>query len=212
MDEKFNEILEQVGEELEEEEEESLERINETFNHIENIIRFLDGKIITDLSYVTNSRGNLQVIAQYFREPGILIYENKERRDLENSRSKAKREFNEQENIPEDKLERYYGKEMYLTREGDIWVFTKDEIMSSGDPTKQKITLVRSQETSIEEVMQDYPDFEEKFYGCFKKVVIDAIEKNPKKRGIFQKIIDYINRLESGENNAEIEDDEEDDD
>lgn len=208
MNDKFNEILEQVGEELEEDEEESLERINKTFSHIENIIRFLDGKIITDLSYVTNSRGNLQIVAQYFREPGILIYENKERRDLETSHSNAKREFNEQENIPGDKLERFYGKEMYLTREGEIWVFTKDEIVSSGDPSKQKITLVRSQETSIEDVMQDYPDFEEKFYGCFKKVVIDAIEKNPKKRGIFQKIIDYINRVESGMNLEDSEKDE----
>ena len=197
MDEEFNDLLEQVGEELEEDEEQSLERINETFNHIENIIRFLDGKIITDLSYVTNSRGNLQVVAQYFRDPGILIYENKEPRELEDSRHlKAKNEFTEQENIPEDKIERLYGNEIYLTRDGEIWVFTKDEIISPRVPEKQKVALVRSQETSIEEVMQDYLDFEEKFYGCFKKVVINAIEKNPKKRGIFQKIIDYINQIE----------------
>ena len=209
MNGKFNEILEQVGEDLEEEEERSLECIQETFSNIENIIRFLDGKIITDLSYVTSSRGNLQVVAQYFHDPGILVYENKEPRKLENHGKKPSEDFTEQDNIPDDKLGRLYGEEIYFTREGEIWVFTKDEITSPTDPTKQKITLIRSEEKSIEEVMQDYPDFEEKFYGCFKKVVIDAIEKNPKKRGIFQKIIDYINRLESGTN---LEDDDEEDD
>jgi hypothetical protein len=207
MKEKFNELLEQVGEELEEDEEQSLECIQETLENIQNIIRFLDGKIITSLSYVTNSRGNLQVIAEYFREPGILIYENKEPRELENQRYTARNEFTEQENIPQDKLERFFGDEVYLTREGELWVFTKDEIISPRSPEKQKTTTVRQQEKSIEEILHDYPDFEEKFYGCFKKVVINAIEKNPKKRGIFQKIIDYINRLEAGELLDEEDDD-----
>ena len=209
MKEEFNELLEQVGEELEEEEEQSLETINETISNIENIIRFLDGKIITDLSYITNSRGNLQIVAQYFRDPGIMIYENKEPRELESSRSRAKREFDEQKNIPDNNLQRSYGQEIYLTREGELWTFTKDEIISPGAPEKQKIVTVRSEETSIEEILQDFPDFEMKFYGCFKKVVIDAIEKNPKKRGIFQKIIDYINKIESGNH---FDDDQEEDD
>ncbi len=209
MNEKFNELLEEVGEELEEDEEQSLERIQETLDNIQNIIRFLDGKIITDLSYVTNSRGNLQIVAQYFREPGILIYENKQARELEDRRYNARNEFSEQNNIPKDKLERFVGEEIYLTRDGELWVFTKDEIISPRAPEKQKIVAIRQRETSIEEILQEFPDFEEKFYGCFKKVVINAIENNPKKRGIFQKIIDYINKLESGE---KIDDDDEEDD
>ncbi|TFG18261.1 MAG: hypothetical protein EU530_09490 [Promethearchaeota archaeon] len=149
----------------------------------------------------------MQIVAQYFRDPGIMIYENKEPREIESRRSRAKQEFEEQDNIPDEKLQRLYGQEIYLTREGELWVFTKDEIISHGAPEKQKVITVRSEETSIEEILQDYPDFENKFYGCFKRVVIDAIEKNPKKRGIFQKIIDYINRIESGKPMDEDEED-----
>jgi hypothetical protein len=208
MKEEFNELLEQVGEELEEEEEQALENIQETFENITNIVRFLDGKIITDLTYVTNSRGNLQVVAQYFEHSGILVYENKEPRKLEGYGKKYSEDFIEQDNIPDDKIGRLYGDEIYFTREGRFFVLTKDEIVSPSDPTKQKITLVRSQEKYIEDILREYTDFEEKFYGCFKKVIIDAIEKNPKKRGIFQKIIDYINRLESGQITDEEEEDE----
>jgi hypothetical protein len=199
MNEKFNQLLEEAEERLEEEEEDTLEQIHETIDHITNIIRFLDGKIVTEMSYVINSRGNLQLLAEYYDEPGILIYQRKQQYKPDELETKAEFQFNEMANIPKDQITRYFGIDIYLTRQGDLIKFKRDEVDVPGHPEKKQIRLFDEEELEIEELMQDYPDFLDNFYGFFKKVIIEAIEKNPKKRGIFQKIIDYINKIESGE-------------
>jgi len=196
MNEKFNQLLEEIGEELEEDESTTLERIEETIENISNIIRFIDGKIITNLSYVTNSRGNLQIVSEYYDDPGILIYEQKNQYSPEEQETKIGLEFHETDNIPKDQMNRYFGIEIYLTREGELVKFNRDEIVVPGKPEKHRIRLFDEREIEVEEILEMYPDFEEKFYGCFKKVILNTIEKNPKKRGILDKIIEYINRIE----------------
>ncbi len=196
MDEEFNEILQEVGEQLEEDEDETQERISNTISNISNIIRFLDAKIITNLSYEYNSRGNLQIVAEYYDDPGILIYEKMQEFQETDEFLRDNAEFHTKDNIPTDNVIQRYGREVYLTRDDELVEFTRNETNSPGHPEKQKIRLSNPRELEISELLEEYPDFETTFYGCFKKVVINAIEKNPKKRGIFQKIIDYINRIE----------------
>ena len=218
MNEKFNELLEEVEERLEEDEEETFEQIEETIDHISNIIRFLDGKIVVEMNYVVNSRGNIQLLAEYYEEPGILIYQQKQQYTPDQLESRAEFEFEDMGNVPKDQVVRYYGIDIYLTRDGDLIKFTRDEVNVPGHPEKQRLRLFNEQELDIRNLLESYPDFVAKFYGFFKKAIIEAISKNPKKRPIFQKIIDYINRVETGEINPheehyefEDEDDEEDD-
>ena len=212
MNEEFNEILEGIGEELEAEEESSRERINETIDNISNIIRFIDGKIITRLTHDINSRGNLKAYAEYYEDEdeddddeddddekfikGILIYENMHEFIHEEQDYQGNTEFKSKSNIPVDQKIRRVGREIYLTRNEDLIEFTREEVHWPGHPERQYLELINPRELSIEDMLEEYPDFETKFYGCFKKVIINAINKNPNKKGILQKIIDYINRLE----------------
>ncbi|MBN2154850.1 MAG: hypothetical protein JW776_02245 [Candidatus Lokiarchaeota archaeon] len=199
MNEEFNKLLEETEEELEEYEETTLEQIEETIDHISNIIRFLDGKIVTDLSYEINSRGNIQLITDYYEEPGILIYQQKQPYTPEELETKAEFRFNDMDNVPKDHIVRYFGVDIYLTRERNIVKFKRDEVDVPGYPDKKQIHLFDEEELNINELLEEYPDFPDKFYGFFKKVIIESINKNPKKRGTFQKIIDYINRIEEKE-------------
>jgi hypothetical protein len=208
MNEKFNELLEEAEGKLEEEEEETLEQIEETIDHISNISRFIDGKIVTKLSYEVNSRGNIQLNAEYFEEPGILIYQQKKQYTPDELENKSEFQFDDMNNVPKDQIVRYFGIDIYLTRNGDIIKFKRDEISVPGHPDKQKLRLFDTEELSINELLERYPNFPNTFYGFFKKAIIEAINKNPKKRGIFQKIIDYINRIESGIPCDEEEEDE----
>jgi hypothetical protein len=206
MNEKFNEILEGIGEELEAEEERLQDNINETIENISKIIRFIDGKIITRLTHDINSRGNLRAYTEYYEEneddeeeeeryiKGILIYENIQ--EFTTEKDYQGKYFTSEDNIPADQKIRRIGRVIYLTRDEELIEFTYEEEISPGHPERHYMQLDHPRELEIEEMLEENTDFETKFYGCFKKVIINAIEKNPKKKGILQKIIIFINNME----------------
>ena len=196
MNEEFNELLEQVGEELEEYEENALERIQETIDNIANIIRFLDAKIITFLKYDFNSRGKLQIETEYFEEPGILIYGLSDDVPSEIPFKEKIQEFDRNEDIPKEKIIKRRGKEVYLLRDTRLIEFTREEVISPQNLEEQYIKLENPEEIELDDILKRYPDFDDRFFGCFKQVILRTIQKNPKKRGILQKIIEFINERE----------------
>ncbi len=181
-------------------------RIEIFIDHVTNILRFIDRKILVNIRvHVDNDE--LKFVPEYHPANGILVYT----RNADH-REDAKVMVKINEVFPAEQKEDVYshllrgGEEVYLLRNGILLEFErKGGIWDAGtaEQAGDYYSLANPQKREALDLVKKFENFGADFLFHFKLAVVNAIKKNENKRFQLKKIIEYIHRVELRERKAQ---------